>query len=697
MRPVASGDATKPPLPARGQWYRALPLLTVILVVPLGVWLASMARTTDHLAQAARRAQCGIAYNLVLRQLLEQGRLDGMLLSQLEVLEEQPCGKDSLRAELLPQGDAESLRAIQVEDLAPTDLTRLLLRRLAEVSSRARADGGASPAGVDPFPKIESHLGTALPVLDGLVRGEGTGLRDRLTALIAEIDQGLPTGSEPGRATVGALSPARDAYLRSLRRAGQAPAGLAEAEAARQARQQLYRLYDTAAVAAHRVWGVRAAMAARRLQAVGFWAAATLCLTVVLGLLTAMGYARERKLRLQQVVAASRRTGMGELGLAIRVQGNDQLAELERAFNQMTAELHASYRKVITELESALAAAQAAERSKTDFMRNITHEIRTPMNAILGMSHLALQTPLDARQRDYLDKVHGNARSLVGLINDLLDFSKLESGEMRAEVAEFDLGAALDALLQDWQPRAAAKGLAFTLDLPPGVPCALAGDAPRLMQLLGLYLDNAVKFTAHGRVELSVRVLRDADPVVELGFAVSDTGIGMTPEQRGALFQSIRQADGSSARRHGGTGLGLVLARQLAGLLGGTVTAESVPGQGSVFRLAAPFARARSLVAGPRGASPDAAAALASSAAQDLPVDAPRVDALLAALATQIAEFDTLAADTVSELRTQLGSGAPPALDELARCLDAFDFEAAALALGRLQAAAGPDAPPDPA
>ena len=230
-------------------------------------------------------------------------------------------------------------------------------------------------------------------------------------------------------------------------------------------------------------------------------------------------------------------------------------------------------------------AAFEASKAKSEFLANMSHEIRTPMNAIIGLSHLALKTGLDARQRDYLNKIHNSAQSLLGIINDILDLSKIEAGKLGVERVEFDLLEVLDNLAALVSVRAQEKGLEFLISAAPGLPYYLLGDPLRLGQVLLNLAGNAVKFTAQGQVMVSVSEVPESreDDQVLLRFAVSDTGIGLSQEQQGRLFQAFSQADASTTRKYGGTGLGLAISRQLAELMDGTIGVESAPGQGSTF------------------------------------------------------------------------------------------------------------------
>ena len=234
-------------------------------------------------------------------------------------------------------------------------------------------------------------------------------------------------------------------------------------------------------------------------------------------------------------------------------------------------------------LEQAKAKAEEATEMKSMFLANMSHEIRTPMNAIIGLSHLALKTPLSAKQRDYVSKVHNAGTSLLAIINDILDFSKIEAGKLDIETTDFQLDEVIGSVVTLTAQKAHDKGLEFLADVARAIPEQLRGDPLRLAQVLTNLVNNAVKFTERGEIRLKIEQLERTGDKVQLKFSVRDTGIGMTREQAARLFQPFSQADMSTTRKHGGTGLGLTISRRLVELMGGEIWLESEAGVGSTF------------------------------------------------------------------------------------------------------------------
>jgi signal transduction histidine kinase/CheY-like chemotaxis protein/HPt (histidine-containing phosphotransfer) domain-containing protein len=437
-----------------------------------------------------------------------------------------------------------------------------------------------SPAGESAavFHQSESTLAKQL----GMLRGLASGARElsEVKTLNSAVDRYLVDYANPLIARAATLNEAQESA--AINR------GLGPIAAIR---RQFSTLNDAELAERQQRRNSLAGETARTITIAAIGLAGSVLLLALLG-----GYMLRGILRpIRRVAEELERWGEGELSGRVSEEGRGEVAMLGRSFNSMadqlerrTTELSGANRQ----LEHAVAQAEEASRMKSDFLANMSHEIRTPLNGVVGMVTLLSGTPLSEEQREYVEMARLSSDTLIGVVSDILDVSKIEAGRLELEQQDFDLHELITASRDVLAHEAEAKGLELRAGIGEGVPNAVRGDRLRVGQVLGNLLANAVKFTADGEVSLEVSAVERTNVATVVRFAVRDTGIGIAADRLTTLFDPFTQADVSTTRSYGGTGLGLTICRDLARLMGGTIGARSELGKGSVFEVSIPFAPA---------------------------------------------------------------------------------------------------------
>jgi signal transduction histidine kinase/CheY-like chemotaxis protein len=317
-----------------------------------------------------------------------------------------------------------------------------------------------------------------------------------------------------------------------------------------------------------------------------FWiAGAAGIVSLLLAILWALRSAARLTAPVAALTANANAIALGQRGVRADIRSGDEVEVLAAAFNQMLI----ANEEALAKLEATTERALAADRLKSEFLANMSHEIRTPMNGVLGMSKLILTMPIDAKLRRYVGTIDASATALLTIINDVLDFSKMEAGKYTLIPSKFEVAPLLQDVLELLANRAHDKGIELVSRIEPGLPATWVGDPDRFRQVLNNLIGNAIKFTEGGEVFVEVTLVSRSEAGILVRVAVTDTGIGIDAADLPKLYEAFSQLDGSLARRHGGTGLGLAISKRLVEMMGGEMRVQSEPGRGSTFSFTARF------------------------------------------------------------------------------------------------------------
>ena len=359
---------------------------------------------------------------------------------------------------------------------------------------------------------------------------------------------------------------------------------------------------------------------------------------------------------------------------ALMTEQNQHLLEMNHELQEHREHLEELVNNRTIDLEAARKAAETANLAKSAFIANLSHEIRTPMNAIVGLTWTLQAETTDPAQKGKLEQVSNSTQQLLGIINDLIDISRIESAQLSLEPLDFDLRQIINHIIANHAGKARQKGLTFSTQVPPQIPALLHGDPVRIAQIISNFVSNAIKFTAHGSVQLNIALQNGSTPEqVTLRCSVEDTGIGISPAQGELLFQPFEQLDQSTRRRFGGTGLGLAISQRLAEMMGGKVGMSSQPGRGSIFHFEIPLT-----VVGPPSHTEKAQIKSQISADPTI-IDWPIVEAILLALSRLLAEDDIQCISLWRENAEMLKAAFDEPALQLEAELNHYNFETALL------------------